>query len=86
MEDYFKLNYHAIVWHFKDVIWIIKLNNKDFQWEEGMTVESLMNKKKYTYSRIIVKINGHHIEHEDYSSTIINDGDNVQMIHLLAGG
>lgn len=65
---------------------MIKLNNKDFPWEEGMTVESLMHKKKYSYSRIIVKINGHHIEEEYYSKTAINDGDDVQMIHLLAGG
>ena len=51
-----------------------------------MTVESLMNKKKFTYSRIIVKINGNHIDQQDYAKTVINDGDNVQMIHLLAGG
>lgn len=51
-----------------------------------MTVESLMNKKKFTYSRIIVKVNGQHIEQEDYNKVIINDGDDVQMIHLLAGG
>jgi len=65
---------------------MIKLNNRDFPWEKGMTVESLMNKKKFTYSRIIVKINNQHIEQEDYCKTAINDGDDVQMIHLLAGG
>lgn len=65
---------------------MIKLNNIEFPWEEGMTVESLMKKKKFTYSRIIVKINNQHIEQDDYSSTIINDGDDVQMVHLLAGG
>lgn len=69
-----------------EVIFIIKLNNRDFLWEDGMTVESLMKKKKFTYSRIIVKINGEHIEQEHYSTTAINDGDDVQMIHLLAGG
>lgn len=65
---------------------MIKLNNRDFPWEEGMTVESLMIQKKFTYSRIIVKINGKHIEQENYSEIAINDGDDVQMIHLLAGG
>lgn len=65
---------------------MIKLNNKDFPWEDGMTVESLMIHKKFTYSRIIVKINGHHVEQEDYATTVINDNDDVQMIHLLAGG
>lgn len=65
---------------------MIKLNNKAFPWEEGMTVESLMNQKKFTYSRIIVKINNKHVSEDDYKTTIINDGDDVQMIHLLAGG
>lgn len=68
------------------MIFIIKLNNRDFPWEDGMTVECLMNMKKFTYSRIIVKINGKHIEQDDYTNTVINDGDDVQMIHLLAGG
>lgn len=65
---------------------MIKLNNRDFPWEEGMSAECLMNKKKFTYSRIIVKINGQHIEQVDYFKTYINDGNDVQMIHLLAGG
>ncbi len=65
---------------------MIKLNNRDFPWKEGMTVESVMQAKSFTYSRIIVKVNGQHVNQEDYSSTVINDGDEVQMIHLLAGG
>lgn len=65
---------------------MIKLNNRDFPWEEGMTVESVMQVKSFTYSRIIVKVNGRHVDQEDYPSTVINDGDEVQMIHLLAGG
>jgi len=68
------------------VIRIIKLNNRDFQWEEGMTVEDIMKIKKFSYSRIIVKVNDKHIEQEDYATTVVNDGDDVKMIHLLAGG
>ncbi|WP_313345299.1 sulfur carrier protein ThiS [Sedimentibacter sp.] len=68
------------------MIFIIKLNNRDFQWEEGMTVEDIMKIKKFSYSRIIVKVNDKHIEQEDYAKTVVNDGDDVKMIHLLAGG
>lgn len=68
------------------MILIIKLNGRDFLWEEGMTIEDIMNKNKFIFPKIIVKINGKHIEKEDYSTTIVNDGDDVQMIHLLAGG
>ncbi|WP_313162816.1 sulfur carrier protein ThiS [Sedimentibacter sp.] len=68
------------------MIRIIKLNNRDFQWERGMTVEDIMKIKKFSYSRIIVKVNDKHIEQEDYATTVVNDGDDVKMIHLLAGG
>jgi sulfur carrier protein len=68
------------------VILIIKLNGRDFHWEDGMTVEDIMNKNKFIFPKIIVKINGQHIEKEDYPKTVVKDGDNVQMIHLLAGG
>ncbi|MBP7222368.1 MAG: sulfur carrier protein ThiS [Sedimentibacter sp.] len=65
---------------------MIKLNNRDFPWEEGLTIEKIMEIKKYTFSKIIVKVNGNHIEKEEYASTIVNDGDVVEIIHLLAGG
>ncbi len=45
-----------------------------------------MQIKRFTFTKIIVKVNGKHIEKEDYSTTLVNDGDNVEMIHLLAGG
>lgn len=69
-----------------EVIYIIKLNNRDFPWEEGLTIEKIMKIKKFTFPKIIVKVNGMYIEKEDYATTIVNDGDNVEIIHLLAGG
>lgn len=68
------------------MIAIIKLNGRDFPWEEGLTIAGIIEKKNFTFPKLIVKINGNHVETEDYSSTIVNDGDNVQIIHLLAGG
>ncbi|MGB4437786.1 MAG: sulfur carrier protein ThiS [Sedimentibacter sp.] len=65
---------------------MIKVNNRDFQWEHGMTVEDILKLKNYTWKKIIVKVNGIHVEEEDYKVTVINDGDDVQMLHLLAGG
>nr|WP_300095594.1 sulfur carrier protein ThiS [Sedimentibacter sp.] len=65
---------------------MIKVNNRDFQWKPGMTVDDIMKIKKFSWPKIIVKINGQHVEEEDYKTTIVNDGDDVQMLHLLAGG
>ncbi|WP_414713561.1 MoaD/ThiS family protein [Schnuerera sp.] len=34
----------------------------------------------------MVRINGEVIEKEDYTKTIIKKGDQVQCLHLMAGG
>jgi sulfur carrier protein len=65
---------------------MIKLNNRDFEWEEGLTVQGLLIKKNYTYPKLIIKINNVLISSEEYASTVIRDGDDVKVIHLLAGG
>ena len=65
---------------------MIKLNGKDYPWEEGLTVEKLLEKKGYTFPMIIVRINDKVIEREDYATTIINDGDNVEALHIFGGG
>lgn len=51
-----------------------------------MTIDDILRLKKYSWPKIIVKVNGNHVEEEDYKTTVVNDGDDVQMLHLLAGG
>ncbi len=51
-----------------------------------MTIDDILKLKNYTWTKIIVKINGKHVEEKDYATAVVNDGDDVQMIHLLAGG
>lgn len=64
---------------------MIKLNGRDYPWKEG-TVKQLLEIKRFIYPRIIVKVNDEVISPEDYENTQINDGDDVKVIHLLAGG
>lgn len=65
---------------------MIRLNGSNCDWHEGMTVESLLKEKKFTYPRITIVINEKIIQPEEYSTTPIKNGDNVQVIHLMAGG
>ncbi|SHK10886.1 sulfur carrier protein ThiS [Paramaledivibacter caminithermalis] len=65
---------------------MIKVNDRDFEWEEGLTVEKLLEKKRYVFPKIIVKVNGELIKKEDWAKTIINDGDDVKAIHVFGGG
>jgi thiamine biosynthesis protein ThiS len=65
----------------------ILLNNRPEEFpEETMSVAEMLQKKKFTYKMRIVKINGNLIMKENYSSTVIRDGDDVQMLYLMSGG
>lgn len=67
---------------------MIKVNGYDFPWEEGLTITKLLEKKGYTFhvNLIVVKINGVVISEEKFDSTLINDGDDVQALHIFGGG
>lgn len=53
---------------------------------ESITVERLLELKKYTFRLRIVKINGRIIDRDSYGREIIHDGDTVQVIYLMSGG
>ncbi|MDD5015109.1 MAG: sulfur carrier protein ThiS [Atribacterota bacterium] len=65
---------------------MIKVNGRDNKWEEELTVGLLLEKCKYTFPLIMVKVNGKYISKEKYKDTAIMDGDDVQVIHSIAGG
>ncbi len=65
---------------------IIQVNGRDFPWEENLTIERIMEIKVYTFPKIYVKVNGELIPKEDYGKRVVEKNDNVQIIHLLAGG
>lgn len=65
----------------------IILNNRAEEFPgETLLISEMLVLKKFSYKMRIVKINGLLIPRERYESTIIHDGDNVQMIYLMSGG
>jgi len=66
---------------------VILVNNRDkVEWEEGLTVSALLERFRYTFPHIIVKINGEVIPREQYPTRTIPDDADVWVIHLIAGG
>jgi thiamine biosynthesis protein ThiS len=65
----------------------ILLNNREEEFEKDpLTVNEMLEVKKFTYKMRIIKINGVLIRKEKYSETFIHNGDNVQMLYLMSGG
>lgn len=67
---------------------MIRINNGKFEikWEEGMTVDLLLERCKFTFDMIVVNVNGKVISRDAYKTYKIKDGDEVGVIHLIAGG
>jgi len=54
--------------------------------QQTLTVAELLKIKTYTFKLLIVKINDNIVKRDDYATSTIKDGDNVQVIHLISGG
>jgi thiamine biosynthesis protein ThiS len=65
---------------------LLKVNNNEYAFREGMTIKTLMAEKGFVFHRIIVKLNGRVVEEADYAATALKDGDEVLAIHVFAGG
>lgn len=63
-----------------------QLNNRQEPYEDGLTIARLMRKKRFTHPMLIVSINGKYIEEIDYETARIHQGDDVKIIHPVAGG
>ena len=65
----------------------ILLNNRDEEFEnDSITVSDMILLKKFSFRMRIIKINGKLILRENYDTTVIKSGDNVQMLYLMSGG
>jgi sulfur carrier protein len=65
----------------------ILLNNREEEiLKESITVSEMISLKKFSFKMRIIKINDIIISKEKYDTTIIHDGDDVQMLYLMSGG
>ena len=65
---------------------MLTVNHTEYPFHGGMTIKTLMDEKGFVFHRIIVKLNGRLIEDSAYADTMLTDGDNIEAIHIFAGG
>lgn len=67
----------------------IVLNNKEEILEtatSSLTIAELLVLKKYSFKNLVIKINGRLVKREERESAVFNEGDQVEVIHLISGG
>jgi len=65
----------------------ISLNNREVEFvKDNLSVTEILELKKLSFRMRVIKINGVLIPKDRYDSTIVKDGDNVQVLYLMSGG
>ena len=65
---------------------MISVNTHEQPWREGLNVQALLDDMGFIFRHIIVRVNGEYVPEEAYAQRLIADGDDVQVMHLIAGG
>ena len=65
---------------------IILNNNPESIDTDKCSVNELLKVKNFTFKMLIIKINGKLIRKDEYDSTMVVEGDNVNVLHLISGG
>ena len=65
----------------------IILNNREEHFDtDSLTISKLLKLKKFTFKMIIVKINNKLIKKENYETAVINNNDDIKVLHMISGG
>jgi sulfur carrier protein len=66
---------------------MIRVNDKfEIEWEQGMTVERLLEQLKFSFPLIVVSIDNVLVSRDEYATRLVPDGAQVQVLHMTAGG
>lgn len=65
---------------------MIRVNGEAEEHEAGMTVATLLRRLGFTFPLLVVRLDGRLVERSAYPATPVDDGADVQVLHLLAGG
>jgi thiamine biosynthesis protein ThiS len=64
----------------------IEVNGRKIDWVENESVKKLLNRIKYTFPLVVVKINDKLILRKNFEKTIIPDKSKIDVIHMISGG
>ena len=64
----------------------LTVNGDPHPCSEGLTVEALLREKTYTFPLKVIFVNKRVVKREQLATTVLHDGDVVEVVHLIGGG
>ncbi len=65
---------------------MIKVNGEPLEHRPGMTVRDALRARNFIFPLLVVKIDGELVPRAAYDSRVVDDGADVQVVHLMSGG
>lgn len=65
----------------------INVGGKQKEYDEGLTVTQLVSAENVeTPEYATVSVNDEFVDHKDFDSHVLNDGDTVEFLYFMGGG
>ena len=64
----------------------IQLNGEPFELPAGETVAALLVRMQLTGKRVAVELNLDIVPRSQHASTVLRDGDQLEVVHAIGGG
>lgn len=64
----------------------MKVNGKDIEFKEDLTIIDLLNRYNLKSDRVVVEVNLEVIEESNYSTYVLKDEDIIELISFVGGG
>ena len=64
----------------------IEVNGREIEWIENETVKDLLERMRYSFPLVTVKIDDRIVPRKDISIVVVPDGSKLAIIHLMSGG
>ena len=65
---------------------MITVNSDPMPHRPGMTIQDILDERKYIFRMLAVSVNGQVVARKDYKTTAVPDEADVQVIHMISGG
>lgn len=65
----------------------ITLNNrKEIIDRDALTIQELIGYKNFTFKLLVTKLNDKLVKKDERATSVIHEGDNVVVLHMISGG
>lgn len=64
----------------------IQLNGESFELPAGATVAVLLDRLELTGKRVAVELNLDIVPRSQHANTVLQDGDQLEVVHAIGGG